>query len=850
MSGGVASPESGSRFFVVPLVPICLERPMRRNKPSFAIVAVAAVIGVAALTTAAFAQGAAPSTAGSDVLPAPQPKFGGVIGHKAKESRPSFPAGVTAPQGAPNVLLILTDDVGFGASSTFGGPIPTPSLDRVARRGVLYNNFHTTALCSPTRAALLTGRNHHSVGFGAITEFATGYPGYNSILPKSAATIGSILVGNGYGTSWFGKNHLIPDWLQSPAGPFDQWPSGMGFDYFYGFLGGDTDNWHPALFENTKPVLPPVGDPNYILIHDLADRAIGWIRAQHANAPDKPFFTYFAPGNGHAPHHASKDWIARFKGRFDLGWDRQREVTLAQQKRLGIVPADTVLTPRPTEIPAWDSLGGDEKRLYARMMEVYAAAVAQADHEVGRILDSLEASGQLDNTLVIYIQGDNGASAEGTMQGVVSELGGNIEPESMAYKLSMIDQLGSDRAYNHYPVGWAHAMGTPFQWTKQVASHFGGTRNGMAMSWPKRIKAQGEIRPQFHHVVDIVPTILEEAGIRLPTAVNGVVQKPLEGVSMAYTFDDAKAPARHVTQYFELMANRAIYHDGWMAGTTPQRKPWVVHGATPDPDDYPWELYHVAEDFSQSRDLAKANPKKLEELKAMFMDQAVKHDVLPIDSSFAERAIARRPGASSGRTDFSYDPGMIRIPEGSAPDIKNKSFRITARVDVPKDGAEGVLVTQGGRFGGWGLLVVDGRPMFVYAYSNQDGDRYPGQKKSKTRIVGGERLAPGSHVISFDFAYDGGGFGKGGQGVLSVDDRRVAEGRLEKTLPFRFSLDESFDVGEDTGSPLIDEYEAKMPFRFSGTLRKVDIKLGADPLTQAQHAELRKLEKDAGMAVH
>ncbi|MGC1561835.1 MAG: arylsulfatase [Bradyrhizobium sp.] len=819
---------------------------MRFTRHLFETVAIAAALGSCiASSSSTLAQSTPPPPGGSVVLPAPEPRFGGVIGRKASESRPDFPKAVAAPKGAPNILLILTDDTGFGASSTFGGPIPTPTLDRVAARGIRYNNFHTTALCSPTRAALLTGRNHHSVGFGNISEFATGYPGYDSILPKSAGTIGNILVNNGYNTSWFGKNHLIPDWLQSPDGPFDQWAGGLGFEYFYGFLGGDTDNWHPALFENTKPVLPPVGDPNYILIHDMGDRAINWIHTQHAIAPDKPFLMYFAPGNGHAPHHASKDWIAKFKGQFDQGWDRQREITLANQKRLGIVPADTVLTLRPKDIPAWDSLNADQKKVYARMMEVYAAAVAQSDYEIGRVIDSLAESGQLDNTLVIYIEGDNGASGEGTLEGTTNELGGNLEAESLAFKVSMMDALGSDRTYNHYPVGWAHAMDTPFQWTKQVASHFGGTRNGIAISWPKRIAARGEIRSQFHHVIDIVPTILEEVGVQAPLVLNGVTQMPFEGVSMAYTFDDAKAATRHTSQYFEIVGNRGFYDDGWIASTTPLRPPWTVTGAEPDPDDFPWELYNVTKDFSQSNDLAKENPKKLSDLQARFLIEAAKHNVLPIDSSFADRANpALRPGFNTGRTDFVYYPGMVRIPEANAPDIKNKSFHIAADVEIPQGGADGILVTQGGRFGGWGLLVLDDKPMFAYAFSNQDGDKYPNQKKSKTRIAGGEKLTPGKHIISFDFAYDGGGIGKGGRGELRVDDIKVAEGRFEKTIPFRFSLDESFDVGQDTGSPVIDEYDAKMPFEFSGTLKKVEVKLGDDQLSPQKRGELEQLKKD------
>ena len=787
---------------------------------------------------------------GARVLPVPDPPFRGVIGRKAKDSKPDFPKSVMAPKGTPNILLIMTDDTGFGASSTFGGPIPTPAFDRVAQNGLRFNNFHTTALCSPTRAALLTGRNHHSVGFGNITEFASGYPGYDSILPKNAATIGNILVGNGYNTSWFGKHHLIPDWLQSPDGPFDQWAGGLGFEYFYGFLGGDTDNFHPALFENTKPVLPPWHDPNYILIRDMTDRAINWIHMQHAVAPDKPFFMYFAPGNGHAPHHATKDWIAKFKGKFDEGWDRQREITLDNQKKMGVVPADTILTPRPKDIPAWDTLSADEKKVYARMMEVYAAAVAQSDHEIGRVLDSLEQSGQLDNTLVIYIEGDNGASGEGTLQGLTNELGGNLEPESLAFKLSMVDELGSDRTYNHYPVGWAHAMNTPFQWTKQVASHFGGTRNGIAISWPRGIKARGEIRSQFQHVTDIVPTVLEAVGIQAPAIINGVAQKPLEGVSMAYTFGDAKAPTRHTTQYFELPGNRGMYHDGWIASTTPLRPPWIVTGLEPDPDDFPWELYNVTRDFSQAKDLARQKPQKLQELQSLFLKEAAKYNVLPLDSSFVDRADpSLRPGFNTGRTEFTYYPGMIRISEANAPDIKNKSFHMAAEVEIPKGGADGVLATQGGRFGGWGLFVLEGKPMFAYAYSNQDGARYPNQSRSKTRFSGTEKLTPGKHIIAFDFTYDGGGIGKGGEGTLTVDGKKVAEGRIEKTLPFRFSLDESFDIGQDTGTPVIDEYDAKMPFQFTGTLHKVEFTLGPESLTSAQRASIQRLRTAFGMAV-
>jgi len=818
---------------------------MRHTRHLLETVALAAAIsGCIGLANPAFGQNM--PAGGSVILPVPEPPFGGVIGRKASQSKPDFPQAVTAPKGAPNILLILTDDVGFGASSTFGGPIPTPSLDRVYQHGLCYNEFHTTALCSPTRAALLTGRNHHGVGFGQISEFATGYPGYDSILPKSAGTIGNILVDNGYDTSWFGKEHLIPDWQQSPAGPFDQWPVSLGFEYFYGFLGGDTDNWHPALFENTRPVLPPFHDPNYILIRDMTNRAINWIRTQHAVAPDKPFLMYFAPGNGHAPHHATKDWIAKFKGKFDEGWDKQREITLANQRRLGIVPADTVLTPRPSQIPAWDSLNDDQKKIFARMMEVYAAAVAQSDYEIGRMFDALQESGQLDNTLIIFIEGDNGASAEGTLQGTTNEMGeGAPEPESLPFLLSMMDKLGSDQTYNHYPVGWAHAMDTPFQWTKQVASHFGGTRNGMCLSWPNRIKAQHEIRSQFSHVIDIAPTILQSVGVQPPLVLNGVTQRPMDGVSMVYTFDDAKASTRHKTQYFEIAGNRGLYEDGWMASTTPLRLPWQVTGVEPDPDDFPWELYNVAKDFSQSNNLANKNPKKLQDLEAQFLIEAAKYNVLPIDSSFADRANpAIRPNFNRGRTHFTYYPGMVRIPEASAPDIKNKSFRIAANVEIPQGGADGVIVTQGGRFGGWGLLLLDRKPMFAYAFSNQDGDKYPYQRKYKFRIAGTDPLAPGKHTIVFDFAYDGGGIGKGGNGTLTVDGNKVGEGRIALTQPLRFSLDESFDVGQDTGTPVIDEYDGKMPFKFTGALNKVEIDLGADQLTPQKRGELDRLKRD------
>ena len=789
-------------------------------------------------------------TGGSPVLPVPDPPFGGVIGRKANESKPDFPKAVTAPKGAPNVLLIMTDDTGFGAPSAFGGPIPTPALERVAKTGLRYNMFHTTALCSPTRAALLTGRNHHTAGMANITEFATGYPGYTSIIPKSVGSIGNILVNNGYNTAWFGKHHLVPEWMQGPGGPYDQWAGALGFEYFFGFLGGDTDQFHPALFENTTPVLPPFHDENYILIRDQADRTINWIHTQHAAAPDKPFFVYFAPGSSHAPHHASKDWIAKFKGQFDQGWDKVREETLARQKKLGVVPQDTQLTPRPKDIPAWDSLSPDQKKVYARMMEVYAAATAQSDHEIGRILDALQKSGQLDNTLVIYLEGDNGASAEGTMHGTTNEVSAQYAPESIEYLVSMIDELGGDRTYNHYPIGWAHAMNAPFQWTKQVASHFGGTRNGLAISWPKRIKKAGEQRSQFHHVTDIVPTILEATGIAAPMMLNGTPQKPMEGVSMVYTFDNTKAPTRHTTQYFEMTANRAIVHDGWMASTTPLRTPWQTIGVAPDPDEYPWELYNLSNDFSQSKNVAQQDSKRLLELQARFLMEAVKHDVLPIDSSFADRMDPEiRPNLLRGKTHFTYYPGMIRIPEANAANVHHKSFQVIADVEIPKGGAEGVFATTGGRFGGWALLLLDGKPMYAHAYTNQDGEKYPNQNKDKTRVTGPDKLTPGKHTITLDFKYDGGGIGKGGLATLSVDGKKVAEARIDKTPPLgKYTLDESFDCGQDTGTPVIDDYDAKMPFAFTGTLNKLEIKLGTSGLGANDQHKLRETAEKAALA--
>jgi len=766
-----------------------------------------------------------------NVLPRPEPAFKGKIGRKTSESEKDFPQEVQAPEGAPNVLLIMTDDVGYGASSTFGGPVPTPTMDRLARDGLRYTQFHTTALCSPTRAALLSGRNHHSAATGIIMELATGFPGYNSLMPKSAGTFAEVLKQNGYNTAWYGKNHNVPDWQSSQAGPFDLWPTGLGFEYFYGFIGGDTNQWAPAIFEGTKPIEPPHDQKDYFFDTDMADHTISRIRMLNSVAPQKPWLTYYVPGTAHAPHHAPKDWIAKFKGQFDQGWDKVREETFARQIGLGVIPAGTQLTERPAGIPAWDSLDADHKKVAARMMEVYAAALAHADYQMGRILEAIEETGDLDNTLVIYIQGDNGASAEGSAQGLLNELSVfNAIPEDFKEVLRRMDELGGPTTFNHYPIGWAHAMDTPFQWTKQVASHFGGTRNGLVISWPARIKDKGGIRTQFHHVIDIAPTILEAVGLQAPDSINGVKQKPVEGVSMVYTFDDASAPSLHKTQYFEMFANRGIYHDGWVAATTPPIEPWVSIAKAIDIDDYQWELYHVAEDFSQAVNLADKEPAKLKELQDLFWKEAEKHKVLPIDNSRVERFdVSLRPSLTRGRTKFTYYPGTLRIPEGSAPDLKNKSYRITAEVEIPARGADGLLATHGGRFAGWGLYLLRGKPVFHYNLAGVEHYQVAGQRA----------LTPGKHTIQVDFKYDGGGPGKGGAATLSVDGTPVADSRFERTLGFRLSLDETLDFGEDTGTPVSEDYH--VPFKFTGTLNKVVIDIGSENLSaDSQQAVLDK----------
>lgn len=773
-------------------------------------------------TIAALAlQTAVPPALAAEMLPRSPKAFSGKINLTFKGSEP-VKSQLKLPEtyglgDAPNIFLVLIDDVGYGQFSSFGGAIPTPTMDRVAKNGLQYTQFHTTALCSPTRAALLTGRNHHSVGTGVIGELGTGFPGYSGEIPNSAATFAKILQEYGYATAWFGKNHNVPDWETSMVGPFDHWPQALGFDYFYGFVGGDTDQYSPALVENTTRLEPPQtnadGSP-YHLSTDLADHAISYIRQVKAIAPDKPFFAYLAPGATHAPHQVPQEWSDKFKGQFDMGWDQYREMTFARQKQLGVIPADTQLTPRPDSLPAWDSLSPEEQKVYARMMELFAGFTAQVDHEVGRVVDAIDELGELDNTLVIYIAGDNGSSAEGGLEGLLNENAVfNAIAEPLDMKLAAVDDLGGPKYFNHFPAGWAWAMDTPFQWTKQIASHFGGTRNGMSISWPARIKDKGGKRYQFSHVIDIYPTILEALGIDIPVAVNGVAQKPVEGTSLVYTFDDASAPTRHTTQYFEILANQGIYHDGWMASAL-YSIPWNPNTPTTDPlNGLNWELYHVDKDFSQAKNLADQMPEKLQEMRELFYAEAAKYNVLPLDGRRTERFdVSLRPSLTQGQTQFVY-PDHLRVTEGAAPDVKHKNHTVTANVVIPQTGAEGVLLTHGGRFGGYGLFVKDGK--LVYHHNLVGVSRY--------EVASDKPLPTGKVELKAVYKTDADQPFAGGTVTLYANNKKVGEGRIEKTIPNRISIDETLDVGFDTGTPLTEGYET--PFDFSGTLEKVTIAL-------------------------
>jgi arylsulfatase A-like enzyme len=780
-------------------------------------ITVVALVALAFMASHATAQGQTTNAAGTPlVLPRPDYHFSGNVGRTYLDSaKPQFPQTVEPPKGAPNVVLILLDDAGFGQFSTFGGGVPSPTMDKLAAEGLRYNRFHTTALCSPTRAALITGRNHHSSATGVIGELATGYDGYTSVIPRSHGSVGEVLRQNGYMTAWIGKNHNTPAWEASEAGPFDHWVNAFGFDYFYGFNGGDMNHWNPTLYEN-RNLVPASTDPNYYMTTDFADKSIAWVRKVKSISPDRPFFLYVAPGATHAPHHVPKEWIDKFRGKFDMGWDQYREETFARQKKLGVIPPETKLTTRSAGLPAWDSLNADQKRLYARMMEVFAGYGASVDFEMGRVIDAVKQLPGADNTLFIYIAGDNGSSAEGGLEGTLNEnLFFNGFPDRWQDELKVIDELGGPKHYNHFPAAWAHAMDTPFQWTKQVASHFGGTRNPTIVSWPTRIKDKGGLRDQFMHVVDVVPTLYELTGISAPTTLNGVQQAPIEGISFAYTFDDAKAKSRRTTQYFEMFVNRGIYHEGWMASAL-SFPPWQsVRGAF-DPDKQKWELYNIDEDFSQANDLAQANPEKLRQLQDLWWVEAAKYNVLPLDWRGVERFDSEamgRPSLIAGRNKLEYFPGMVALPLGSAPPMLNKSWTITADIEVP-DGGNGMIVTEGGLEGGFGVYLRDGKPTFVYNFLGADRPTFAAKEplpKGKTKLV-------------VNFAYDGGGRGKGGTVTMTANGNKIAEGRLERTVPVQFSLGEGLDIGLDSGSAV--DFTYKLPFKFTGTIEKVEIDLG------------------------
>ncbi len=755
------------------------------------------------------------------ILPVPDRPRTGLITYDAKDPDTKFPpiTQLRPPKGAPNVLIVLLDDAGFGSSSAFGGPCNTPIAESLAAAGLTYNRFHTTALCSPTRQALLTGRNHHTVGMGGITEIASGSPGYNSVLPNTCAPLARTLKLNGYATAQFGKCHEVPVWQTSPAGPFDAWPTGGGgFEYFYGFIGGEANQWYPSLYEGTTPVDPKkTPEEGYHLMEDMTDKAINWIGQQKALTPDKPFFVYFAPVATHAPHHVPKEWADKYKGKFDQGWDKLREEIFARQKQLGVIPQECDLTQRHKEIPAWDEMPAALKPVLVRQMEIYAGFMEYTDYHVGRLVDSLKRLNLLDDTLFFYIIGDNGASAEGTLNGTYNEMinfNGGSALETPEFLLARLDKLGGPESYNHYAVGWAHAMDTPYQWTKQVASHWGGTRNGTIVHWPKGITGKGEIRSQFHHVIDVAPTILELAGLPEPLYVNGVQQHPIEGVSIAYTFNEARAAERHETQYFEMFGNRGIYHKGWTA-VTRHKTPWLLIGEkTPEFDDDDWELYDTSKDWTQAHNLAKQMPEKLHQLQRLWLIEATRYNVLPLDDRLAERInsdTAGRPVLIKGNSQILFG-SMGRLSENSVLNMKNKSHSVTAEIVVPVSGAEGVIVAQGGNIGGWSLYAKAGKLKYCYNFL---GIQYFYAESSSA-------LPPGEHQVRMEFAYAGGGLGKAGTVSLYVDGQKVGEGTVGATAAMIFSADDGCDVGEDTGSPVSPDYGSRGN-GFSGRVKGVQL---------------------------
>ena len=781
-------------------------------------------------------------------LPAPDPKFGGDIKDDALQSKPWWAPRIVPPTGAPNVLLIITDDAGFGVPSTFGGVIPTPTMDRIAKSGLRYNNIHSTALCSPTRAALITGRNHHSVGFGVISEQATGFPGYNSIIPEDKATIGRILLDNGYSTAWFGKDHNTPAFAASSAGPFDQWPTGMGFEYFYGFVGGDANQWQPNLFRNTTQIYPFEGKPGWNLVTGMADDAIEYLNRMNQTMPSKPFFVKYAPGATHAPHHPTKEWVDKISAMhlFDQGWNKLRDQIFANQKKLGVIPQDTQLEPWPTEVlKNWQDLTAEEQKLFIRQVEVFAAYAAYSDYEIGRVVQAIEDMGKLDNTLIIYINGDNGTSAEGGPLGTPNEVaffnGVNMMP--VAEQMKWYDVWGTEMTYNHMSAGWSWAFDTPFTWFKQNASRLGGIQQNMAISWPARIKDTGGLREQFSHVNDIVPTILEAAGITAPETVDGIKQAPMEGNSLVYTFDaaNAKAPTRHTTQYFEMMGQWALYHEGWLLSTKVNRAPWEAFGAAnPDPlNNQVLELYNLDKDFSQSQNIAAQNPEKVKEMKKLFIEEAKKFQVFPMDASVAARIVAPRPNITAGRTEFVYTLPMVGLPQGDSPALLNASYTITADIDVPAGGAEGMILTSGGRFGGYGFYLLEGKPTFLWNMVDLN----------RIKWAGPDALTPGNHTVEFDFKYNGlgvgtllynnmSGLGQPGTGTLSVDGKVVATQEMPHTLPMILQWDESFDIGSDTLTG-VNDADYTPPFTLTAQLNKLTLKVDRPQLSPADVQKLQ-----------
>jgi len=797
----------------------------------------------------------ATTTISGKQLPAPEPKFGGVIKNDALQSKAWWAPRIVPPRDAPNILLIITDDAGFAVPSTFGGVIPTPTLDRVANNGLRYNNIHSTALCSPTRAALITGRNHHSAGFGVISEQSTGFPGYNSIIAEDKATIGRILLDNGYSTAWFGKDHNTPAFAASQVGPFDQWPTGMGFEYFYGFVGGDANQWQPNLFRNTTQIFPFEGKPDWNLITGMADDAIDYLYRMNQTMPGKPFFIKYAPGATHAPHHPTKEWVDKISKMhlFDEGYNKLREQIFENQKRLGVIPADTQLEPWPEDVlKSWDKLDPETQKLFIRQVEVFAAYAAYSDHEIGRIIDAIEEMGRLDNTLIIYINGDNGTSAEGGPLGTPNEVAffNGVNEMPVDVQMKWYDVWGTEETYNHMSAGWSWAFDTPFTWFKQNASKLGGIRQNMAVSWPARIKDKGGLREQFMHIIDVVPTILEVSGIPAPEVVDGIKQAPIEGTSFAYTFDasNAREKSRHKIQYFEMMGQWALYNDGWLLSTKVNRAPWEAFGAAnPDPlNNQVLELYDLTKDFSQSQNIADKHPDKVKEMKELFIAEAKKYQVFPLDASVAARIVAPRPNITAGRTEFVYTHPMVGLPQGDSPFLLNSSYTITADITVPEGGAEGMILTSGGRFAGYGFYLLEGKPTFLWNLIDL----------KRIKWQGTEALSPGRHTLEFDFKYDGlgvgtlafnnmSGLGRSGTGTLKVDGKVVQTQTMERTLPMILQWDESFDIGSDTLTGVNDE-DYKPPFPLTARLNKLTLTVDRPKLTEA---DIKKLDTATATAV-